>query len=86
MLNQIKDLKNNFLGQGYTRYWDNAAQVPWLYNPNTGIWISYDDAESIEIKSDYIVSQNLGGAMYWELSSDTQDAELLTKVYETLSD
>ena len=81
-----KDLKNNFLGQGYTRYWDDAAQVPWLYNPNTGIWISYDDAESIEIKSDYIVSQNLGGAMYWELSSDTHDAELLTKVYETLSD
>ena len=81
-----KDLKNNFLGQGYTRYWDEAAQVPWLYNPDTEIWISYDDAESIEIKSDYIVSQNLGGAMYWELSSDTSDAELLTRVYETLAD
>jgi chitinase len=81
-----KDLKNNFLGQGYERYWDESAQVPWLYNPATGIWISYDDPESIEIKSNYIIAENLGGAMYWELSSDTQDAELLTRVYETLSD
>ncbi len=77
-----KDLKNNFVGQGYTRYWDDDAMVPYLYNPSTGIWISYDDVESMTIKTQYIVSQGLGGAMYWELSSDTADAELLSVVYE----
>jgi len=77
-----KDLKNNFVGQGYTRYWDEDAQVPYLYNPATGIWISYDDTESMTIKTEYIVSEGLGGAMYWELSSDTADAELLSVVYE----
>jgi chitinase len=81
-----KDLKNHFLGQGYTRYWDAEALVPWLYNAATGIWISYDDPESLAIKSDYIVAEELGGAMYWELSSDTADAELLSVVYETLAE
>mgnify|MGYP001996113581 FL=1 len=56
--------------------------VPYLYNPSTGIWISYDDVESMAIKTQYIVSEGLGGAMYWELSSDTADAELLSVVYE----
>jgi len=76
----------HFLGQGYTRYWDAEALVPWLYNAATGIWIGYDDPESLAIKSDYIVAEELGGAMYWELSSDTADAELLSVVYETLAE
>lgn len=80
-----KDLKNNFLGQGYTRYWDQQGQVPWLYNETSGIFISYEDTQSIAIKSAYVAEQNFGGAMFWELSSDTHDAELLSTVYSVLN-
>ena len=46
-------LKKSYL-PSYTRHWDDASKVPFLCNATTGIWISYDDAESIRIKCDYI--------------------------------
>jgi chitinase len=63
------DLVNNYLPT-YTRYWDNASKVPFLFNIPEGIWISYDDLQSISGKSAYIIQQQLGGAMFWELSGD----------------
>jgi chitinase len=65
-----KDLANNYVGKGYTRYWNDEAKVPFLYNPGTQIWISYDDAESMGIKAEYIKNKGFGGAMFWELSGD----------------
>ncbi len=78
-----KDLAANYVNRnGYTRYWDASAQVPFLYKPGGG-WISYDDPESIGIKSDYITANNLGGAMFWELSGDNGD--LLTTLDSRLN-
>ena len=39
-------LKKSYLPT-YTRYWDDQSKVPFLYNASTGIWISYDDLQSI---------------------------------------
>jgi chitodextrinase len=58
--------------------------VPYLFNPSTGIWISYDDVESINIKNNYIKQKRLGGAFFWELSSDRQ-AELIGTTFNALS-
>jgi chitinase len=55
---------------GYVRYWDDVAKVPWLYNAGTKEWITYEDPQSMRIKGEYIAEQKLGGAMFWELSSD----------------
>ncbi len=71
-----KDLKANYIPK-MTRYWDAASKVPWLYNSATGVFISYDDSESIGHKAKFISSENLGGGMFWELSGDTDDYELL---------
>jgi chitinase len=38
---------------------------------------SYDCPEAMRAKMDYIRSQHLGGVMFWELSHDTADGELL---------
>ena len=78
------DLKENYLPT-YTRYWHDEAQVPWLYNPATGIMISYDDPESLGIKSQYIVDNNFGGMMFWELSGDDDQSSLLTSIYDTFN-
>ena len=54
----------------YVRYWDDVAKVPWLYNASRKEWITYEDPQSMRLKGEYVVSQNLGGAMFWELSND----------------
>ncbi len=59
----------------YRRYWDATARVPWVYAPSKegGLFITYEDRESIGLKLDYIQSQNFRGAMFWELSGDLTD-------------
>ncbi|HYH97256.1 glycoside hydrolase family 18 protein [Hyalangium sp.] len=54
------------------------AQVPYLYNPSTGLWVSYDDPTSLGVKGDYINGNNLAGAMIWELSGDDTQGSLVT--------
>ncbi|OJH37457.1 glycosyl hydrolase family 18 protein [Cystobacter ferrugineus] len=79
----FKDIKNNYEGKnGYTKYFHSEAKEAYVYNPNTKIWIAYDDAQSMSAKADYILSKGLGGAMAWELSSD--DGTLLDTLYQKL--
>ena len=66
-----KDLAANYVDQkGYTRYWHDQAQVPWLFNPEKGVFIAYEDPESVALKADYVLSHHLGGMMFWELTAD----------------
>jgi chitinase len=66
-----RTLAANFVNlNGYVRYWDDVAKVPWLYNAEKKEWISYDDPQSVQIKGEYIAAKRLGGAMFWELSGD----------------
>ncbi|HDQ72651.1 MAG TPA: glycoside hydrolase family 18 protein [Chloroflexi bacterium] len=73
------NLARHYVNQaGYTRHWHPKAQVPWLYNPEARIFISYDDPESIGRKADYVNAHGLGGMMFWEYSSD--DGALLDAI------
>lgn len=65
-------IKKSYLPH-YKRFWDNSSKVPYLFNPDTGIWISYDDAQSIRLKAEYIKREKLAGAMFWELSGDREN-------------
>jgi chitinase len=79
------DLHDNYVGAaGWTRTWDKQSQVPWLYNAAQSTMISYDDEESLAIKANYIIDNNLGGAMFWELSGDTSDSLLSDTLAELL--
>jgi chitinase len=59
------------LGHGYTRYWDPVSQVPYLYNPDKHIFVSYEDPESIAAKGRYALAHKLGGVMFWSYESDS---------------
>jgi chitinase len=63
-------LTDDIIDQGFTRYWDAKASVPYLYNPQKQIFISYEDPESLALKSKYVVDNHLAGMMFWEYSSD----------------
>ncbi|WP_062350191.1 glycosyl hydrolase family 18 protein [Bacillus kwashiorkori] len=78
-------VKNDYLNNGYVRYWDEGSQVPYLYNAEKSIFISYDDVESIGLKADYIREKGLGGAMAWEITQDHGN-DLLAALYDKLKD
>jgi chitinase len=54
----------------YIKFRDKYAKVPWLWNPKEKIMYSYDDEESILEKCNYVIKNNLGGIMFWEVTQD----------------
>lgn len=79
------DLAENYVGaEGWERFFSESAQVPWLYNAETGTMISYDDPESMTLKAEYVQEHGLGGVMFWELSGDDDDYSLLSALVEGL--
>ena len=80
-------IKSRINLMGWQRFFDNAAQSPYLLNGGTGGslgMIAYDDAASTGQKTQYVLYQRgLGGVFMWELSADydgkTQD--LLNAMY-----
>jgi chitinase len=71
---------------GYTRHWDDQAKVPWLYNKETKIMISYEDPESIAVKARYVIQKHLGGIMFWDLGQDDSKSTLLRTIYQQLGE
>jgi GH18 family chitinase len=72
----------NLVTQGFRRFWHPEAAVPWLHNDSLGVFISYDDAESIALKADYVRDRRLGGVMIWEIGGD--DGTLLGVIHDRL--
>lgn len=77
------EIKRYFLdtGSGYTRYWDNFARAPFLYNGDR--WISYTDHEQIREITRYVKDKNLGGVFTWEYGHDMK-ADLLQTMAESM--
>jgi chitinase len=59
--------------QGFKRYWDGAAHAPYLWNPSSGIFITYEDPVSLQEKARFVKRHHLGGIMYWEQSEDPDE-------------
>jgi len=64
------DLKEFYLtsDSGYTRYWDDAAKAPFLYDGDT--WITYSDEEQIKLLNEYAKEKKLKGVFTWEYAHD----------------
>jgi chitinase len=71
------------LNQGFTRYWDATASVPYLYNPDKQIFVSYEDPESLAAKGKYVLTHKLGGIMFWDYEGDPSGT-LLKAVRDSL--
>lgn len=68
---------------GFTRGWDAAARAPYLWNPEIGTFLSYEDEQSIAEKARFVRELGLGGLMYWEHSQDPEQT-LLTALTAAL--
>lgn len=69
-----RTLKNELINKnGFKRYWDPLAKAPFLFNATDSVFITYDDPESVKLKTSYAIDKRLGGIMFWELGGDTYD-------------
>ncbi|KAG8947810.1 hypothetical protein FRC04_010296 [Tulasnella sp. 424] len=64
----------------YIGGWDECSETPFVYDVQTGIMVSYDDAESMELKGQFILNSGIRGFSFYELGGDSSDATLLTAV------
>ena len=79
------ELTESYINQNnFSRFWDEEAKAPYLWNPETRKFITYDDEESLNHKADYIRARGLGGAMFWEYSNNFGE-ELLHTLYKGLN-
>lgn len=78
------NIKSGYLNNpDFIQGWDASAMAPYLYNPSEGIFITYENPQSIEEKCKFIIDRDLKGIMFWQYFSDSQ-TELLSVMEEAL--
>ncbi|NCD00062.1 MAG: T9SS type A sorting domain-containing protein [Bacteroidia bacterium] len=80
---EVKKLEST---TGWTKYYDNISQVPYLFNASTGSFLTYEDEQSLEARCNFIKDNNYGGIIVWEISGDdlNNGAPLTSIVYREL--
>jgi chitinase len=68
--------------KGFKMYWDDVAQAPYAYNKKEKLFATFDDKQSIQQKTLYVIDRKLDGIMFWELTHDTPTNGLLDAIYE----
>jgi chitinase len=82
-VDDYKVAKERLTSGGFTRYEDPVAGAAWLFDGST-FW-TFDDPPIVAGKAAYVRKQKLGGVMFWELSGDTPDGELVDAISNGLS-
>ena len=77
----IKDFENR-LSDGFIDYWDTIAQAPYKYNPKDSLFATFDDYQSVALKTRFAKAEKLGGIMFWELRCDKYEDGLLNAIYQ----
>lgn len=70
----------------WTRRWEDTQKVPYAFKGNQ--WVGYDDLDSLPYKLNYILANNLGGAMFWSIETDDfgeKTQNLLDKHFRNLT-
>jgi chitinase len=55
---------------GFTYYWDDAAKAPFYYNAEKQLFVTFENKESMGLKTKYALENHLGGIMFWQITSD----------------
>ena len=79
--NQINfdEVKSNF-----NFHWDSLANAPYAYDSINKIFATFDDHKSIKLKSQYVLDNNLGGIMFWQLMNDKKQNGLLKTMVDKI--
>lgn len=78
----FSDLENNYIDKnGYKRYWNESAKVPYLYNDQNKVFITYNDKNTMKYTASIVKSLDIAGVMSWDISGDrnkTLTTQLIT--------
>jgi chitinase len=77
-------LKNLLPTYGHFR--DSSCKAEWLYSPTDRVFWTFDGKRVMGDKAEYADHRNLGGVIFWELTGDTPDGELVEALYRHLKD
>jgi chitinase len=66
---------------GFVSHWDPVANAPWMYNAAQKLFVTYDDTNSMRLKTAYAKDKKLNGIMFWQLGEDTFSDGLLDAIY-----
>ena len=64
---QLKEMENK---DGWVKYRDEVAKVPYLYNEQKGAMLTYEDEESLKERCKFVKENNYGGIIIWEITGD----------------
>ena len=67
---------------GFEPHYHLEAEVPYLFHPDTGTFITYENPRSLAAKVFYARARSLQGVMFWELAQD--NGELLNTITRAL--
>jgi chitinase len=70
---------------GYVYYWDDLAKAPYYYNATTQTFVTFEDKNSIALKTRYAVANKLFGIMFWQLTEDKFHDGLLQSITTALT-
>ncbi len=67
---------------GWFAGYDEVAEVPYLWNPDEGIFLGYENTQSWKARADYINEKGLGGVIIWEISGDDKQKYDMTNIFK----
>ncbi|WP_454766812.1 glycosyl hydrolase family 18 protein [Cupriavidus campinensis] len=65
------DFENQTGINGFNVYTDQVADADYLYNPESGLYLSIDTPRSVYAKGEYVREKNLGGLFTWTIDMDS---------------
>ena len=70
--------------EGFVSNWDETAKAPYMYSAANKQLITFDDEKSMGLKTKYVLDNQLGGIMFWQLNEDKPSNGLLDAIDKAL--
>lgn len=77
-------LKARLAQGGLIEHYDPVVQNGWLYDPAAREFWSFDNSQTQAARAAYVKSRKFGGMMFWDLSGDTANGELIKAIAKAL--
>jgi chitinase len=65
---------------GFVILWDSVAMAPYAINEKRRLLATYDNENSVALKTKYAIDRELGGIMFWQLYDDSFRVGLLNVI------
>ena len=80
-----KEIVEKIKSGNYKKGYDDSAKASYLWSVTDSVFISWETPKEIQLKTEYIKKNGLGGAMFWEYSLD-KDQELLNAIFKNTNE